>query len=172
MKRRHVTLAFVLGLLTLPIIILVLAVAGWIPSNAVSQPPGWEEAIGERALESSLAARAKGLRNPIAANDRAALLAGEKVFRDNCAGCHGSLSADSNWGARNFYPRVPQFWRVETDDVPKPEEAYIAVRDGIRYSGMGAWQGMLKDGQMWQVANFVSRMQHLPPDVRRAWHGK
>jgi mono/diheme cytochrome c family protein len=138
----------------------------------VSQPPGFEEAIGERALEGSLALRAKGLRNPIAAKDSAALLAGEKLFRNNCAGCHGSVGNDSNWGAHNFYPRVPQFWRVETDDVPTPEQAYIAVRDGIRYSGMGAWQGILKDEQMWQVANFVSRMQHLPPDVRRAWQGK
>jgi mono/diheme cytochrome c family protein len=170
MKRRHVTLAFVLGLLTLPIVILVFAIAGRIPSEAVSQPPGFEEAIGERALEGSLALRAKGLRNPIAANDSAALLAGEKLFRNNCVGCHGNAGTDSNWGARNFYPRVPQFWRVETDDVPTPEQAYTAVRDGIRYSGMGAWQGMLKDEQMWQVANFVSRMQHLPPDVRRAWH--
>jgi thiosulfate dehydrogenase len=172
MKRWHVTLAFVVGLLALPVVILVLAIAGWIPSDAVSQPPGFEEAIGERALEGSLALRTKGLRNPIAAKDSAALLAGEKLFRNNCAGCHGSVGTDSNWGAHNFYPRVPQFWRVETDDVPTPEQAYIAVRDGIRYSGMGAWQGILKDEQMWQVANFVSRMQHLPPDVRRAWQGK
>jgi cytochrome c553 len=65
---------------------------------------------------------------------------------------------------------VPQFWRVEEDDVPAPEEAFVAIRDGIRYSGMGAWNGMLSEQQMWQLANFVSRMHHLPPDVNRAWN--
>lgn len=174
MRRRGVgsALIFVLGLLALPVIFLVVALIGWLPSDAVSQPPGWEVAIGEQALDSSLAARAKGLRNPIAASDTAALLAGMKLFRDDCAGCHGSAHADSAWGARNFYPRVPQFWHVEEDDVPTAEDAFVAVRDGIRYSGMGAWRGMLSEKQMWQVANFVSRMQHLPPDVNRAWQAK
>ena len=172
MKRWQLMVAFVVGLLTLPIVILLLAIAGWVPSDALSQPPGWEVAIGEQALEGSLTARAKGFRNPIAANDNAALLAGEKLFRDNCGGCHGGVGSDSAWGARNFYPRVPQFWRVETDDVPTAEEAFVTVHDGIRYSGMGAWDGMLSERQMWQVANFVSRIQHLPPDVNRAWHRK
>jgi mono/diheme cytochrome c family protein len=163
---------FAVGLLILPLVLGALAVAGWLPSKAVSQPPGWEEAIGERALDASLERRAKGLRNPIAANDSAALLAGMKLFRGDCAGCHGGAHADSSWGARNFYPRVPQFWRVEEDDVPTAEEAYVAVRDGIRYSGMGAWKGMLSEPQMWQVAGFVSRMHHLPPAVQQVWHAK
>jgi hypothetical protein len=47
-----------------------------------------------------------------------------------------------------------------------PEEAYAAVHDGIRYSGMGAWKGMLTDQQMWQVANFVAGVHHLPPQLR------
>jgi mono/diheme cytochrome c family protein len=165
-------LAFVVGLLVLPVILGVLALAGWLPSNALSQPPAVEEAIGERALDASLGARAKALHNPIAANDRTALLAGMKVFRQNCAGCHGGAHADSPWGARNFYPRVPQFWRVEEDDVPTAEDAFVAVRDGIRYSGMGGWKDMISEQQMWQVANFVSRMHRLPPEVQRAWQAK
>lgn len=163
-------LAFVVGLLVLPLIVGVMAMVGWLPTNAVSQPPAAEVAIGERALDASLEARAKGLHNPVAANDTAALLAGEKLFRENCGGCHGGARADSAWGARNFYPRVPQFWRVEEDDVPAADEAFVAIRDGIRYSGMGGWKDIISEQEIWQVANFVSRMHHLPPDVNRAWH--
>jgi mono/diheme cytochrome c family protein len=158
-----------MGLAALPIIFGVLALGGWLPFDAVSQPPAVEAAIGERALEAPLEARAKALSNPIAANDAVSLRAGATLFRQNCAGCHGGAHADSPWGTRNFYPRVPQFWRVEEDDVPTPEEAYVAIRDGIRYSGMGAWNGTLKDQQMWQVANFVSRMHHLPRDMQEWW---
>jgi mono/diheme cytochrome c family protein len=164
--------AFVIGLLLLPIGFAVFAMAGWLPTDAVSQPPGLEVAIGERALDSSLEGRAKGLRNPIAANDNAAVLAGAKLFHENCAGCHGSANADSRWGSQNFYPRVPQFRSIEDDDVPSAEEAYVAIRDGIRYSGMGGWNGMLSERQMWDLANFLSRIHRLPPEAARAWRSK
>jgi mono/diheme cytochrome c family protein len=158
---------FVLGLLALPVGVVLLAWNGWLPSDALSRPPLWEAAIGQHALGASLAGRAKGLRNPVGANDSAALFAGMKVFRDNCAGCHGGAGTDSRWGTGNFYPRVPQFWR--TDERLPAEEAYVAVHDGIRYSGMGGWNGTLKERQIWEVANFVSRMHHLPPDIEHAW---
>ena|SRR5436309_12247021 len=34
---------------------------------------------------------------------------GMKLFRENCAGCHGDIGQPSYWGSNNFYPRVPQF---------------------------------------------------------------
>jgi mono/diheme cytochrome c family protein len=162
------TAAFVGGLIALPLLILIAALAGWFPADAVSKPPGWESAIGQRALKASLAARAKGVVNPIRQNDEAALLAGMTTFRNDCMGCHGDAKLRSPWGEEDFYPRVPQFKR--TPAPLTPEEAYVAVRYGIRYSGMGAWQGQIKENEIWQVANFVSRMRNLPPSVDRAWH--
>ena len=40
-------------------------------------------------------------------NDR--LLAGMKLYRNNCLGCHGGGVRKSVWGTTSFYPRVPQF---------------------------------------------------------------
>jgi mono/diheme cytochrome c family protein len=160
--------AFVIGILTLPLLILFWALAGLFPADAVSRPPGWESAIGQRALKASLAARAKSAVNPVRPNDEAALLAGMTTFRNDCAGCHGDAKLRSPWGEEDFYPRVPQFKR--TPAPLTPEETYVAVRYGIRYSGMGAWNGQLTDTEIWQVANFVSRMRTLPPAVDRAWH--
>jgi mono/diheme cytochrome c family protein len=160
--------AFVIGLIFLPVLLLLLAVTGMLPSDAVPAPPGWEAGLGERALGASLARRAAGLDNPVAPGDEAALLAGMRLYRENCAGCHGGLRGPSEWGSGNFYPRVPQFWQQGHSDVT-PAEAFVAVRDGIRYSGMGAWRGMLTEPEMWQVANFVSRMHDLPSRVDARW---
>ena len=167
-------LGFVVGLLTLPLGLILFAESGLLSVDALSRPPGWEVSVAHRALHASLASRAKGLRNPFAESGSEPLIAGVKLFRDNCVGCHGSANADSQWGAHNFYPRVPQFWREreEHEHMLTPQEAFVAVRSGIRYSGMGGWKGMLKDEQMWQVANFVSRMHDLPPDVDTAWKAK
>ncbi|MFL6691119.1 MAG: c-type cytochrome [Alphaproteobacteria bacterium] len=172
MKGWSLLLGFVAGLLVLPLGLLLLAESGLLSFDAVSRPPGWEVSVAHHALHTSLVTRAKGLRNPLAERGSAPLFAGMKLFRDNCAGCHGGAHADSRWGAQNFYPRVPQFWREEHEHIMTPEETYIAILDGIRYSGMGACKGMLTDEQIWQLANFVSGIHDLPPDVQHAWKAK
>ena len=171
MKKRwsnvSLVLALVAGMLLAPAMIALLAATGGLPSDGLSDPPVWESRLGQRALAASLERRAEGLRNPIAANDEAALLAGMSLYRNNCAGCHGGLRERSAWGSRGFYPRVPQFWQ---DPVAiTPEQAYAAIHGGIRYSGMGAWRDLISEPEMWQVANFVSRMHDLPPRVDPRW---
>jgi hypothetical protein len=34
---------------------------------------------------------------------------------------------------------------------------------------MGSWQGLISDTEMWEVANFVSRMRDLPPQLEDRW---
>jgi mono/diheme cytochrome c family protein len=79
----------------------------------------------------------------------------------NCSGCHGTAKAPSPWGSKGFYPRAPQFWQ-EGNDV-SPEEAFAAIHDGIRYSGMGAWKGMMKENDMWKLASFVAHVRDFQP---------
>src|SRR5690348_5914118 len=109
-----------------------------------------------RALDASLEKGSGKLSNPIDPKDAAALAAGKKIYADNCAGCHGGAKGPSSFGS-GFYPRVPQFFQ-EGSDV-EPNEAYAAIHDGIRYSGMPAWQRQLDDKQIWQVANFVASIR-------------
>jgi hypothetical protein len=53
-----------------------------------------------------------------------------------------------------------------------PEEAYAAIHDGIRYSGMGAWRDLMKPDDMWKVASFVARIRNLPPEMQQLKHGQ
>jgi mono/diheme cytochrome c family protein len=152
-----ILIAFIVGLIATPVLLALAGIAGWLPSDASSEPPKWESSIGMRALDASLEKRSGGLKNPVASTDSAALAAGAKLYGDNCAGCHGSAKGPSEWGAKGLYPRAPQFFQ-EGVDVSAPE-AFAAVHDGIRYSGMGAWRGQLKDDEMWKVANFVAAIR-------------
>jgi mono/diheme cytochrome c family protein len=156
-----VVAALLIGCIVLPVVIVVLAVAGLLPSTATSSPPGIESSIGMRALDASLERRAEGLKNPIRADDHAAFAAGAKIYADGCAGCHGDTKGPSDWGSKGFYPRAPQFFQEGSDVTP--EEAFAAIHDGIRYSGMGAWRDIMKDDDMWKVANFVASIRNLPP---------
>jgi mono/diheme cytochrome c family protein len=156
--------AFIIGSIALPLLIVLIGILGFLPSDATSSPPSIESSVAMRALDASLERRAKGLRNPIAANDATALATGMTIYSENCATCHGTAKAPSAWGSKGFYPRAPQFWQ-ENSDVTS-EEAYAAIHDGIRYSGMGSWRDLIKDDAMWKVATFVAHVHSLPPDVQ------
>lgn len=152
-----ILIAFIIGLIAAPVLLALAGIAGWLPSDASTEPPRWESSVGMRALDASLEKRSAGLKNPIETNDAAALAAGAKIYSDNCSGCHGSAKGPNDWGAKGLYPRAPQFFQ-DGVDVTAPE-AFAAVHDGIRYSGMGAWSGQLKDDDMWKVANFVASIR-------------
>jgi mono/diheme cytochrome c family protein len=129
-------------LLSIFVLLLVVAVAaplGWWPVSATAAPPRWESAFGQAVLQGSLSPRARELTNPIQPSGEV-LSTGLKIFKMNCAGCHGSPGQPSQWGTRNFYPRVPQL----ADNPPhlSAPQMFVAINDGIRYSGMGAWNGM------------------------------
>lgn len=150
-------IAFIIGLVATPAVIALVGITGHLPSDSTSEPPNWEASLGMRALDASLEKRSDNLSNPIAEKDGIALAAGQTIYARDCAGCHGSRKGPSEWGTKGFYPRPPQFFQEGTD--VDATEAYAAIRDGIRYSGMGAWRGQMRDDDMWKVANFVAHIQ-------------
>ena len=73
-------------------------------------------------------------------------------------------------GRGGFYPRVPQF-----ADVPPSltaPEMFFVVNNGIPYTGMGAWDGMLSDVEIWQVVTFLNNLRSLPEPVAAEWKTK
>ncbi|HVU28927.1 MAG TPA: cytochrome c [Sphingomicrobium sp.] len=153
--------AFIIGLLATPLLFAALALSGRLPSDAVSEPPKWESSLGMRALDASLERRSQSLKGELSPNDPAVIAAGQKIYADDCAGCHGSAKGPSVWGSKGLYPRAPQFFQ-EGSDV-SPREAYAAIHDGIRYSGMGAWRDLMKEEDMWKVAYAVASISGRKP---------
>ena len=151
---------FVLGLIIFPVFGLIGAVLGLIPTKATPRPPQWESQIATRALDASLEKRAKEVKNPVKPGDKVTLAAGAKLYEQQCSGCHGDAKGPSSWGTNDFYPRVPQFYQLKDNDLT-PEEAYVAIHDGIRYSGMAAWGDQIPDSDIWKLANFVPTIKQV-----------
>jgi mono/diheme cytochrome c family protein len=162
-------IGFLLGLLVLPAIGAAVALSGHFPFEAKVRPPRWERRIAGLALDPAVEKKAEGLTNPIAATD-GDLMRGLRLYRDDCARCHGDLGKPSPWGRNNLYPPAPQLAeRGDRDPVP---EIFVVVKYGIRYTGMGAWQGQMSDEDIWRVATFLSRTKSLPPTVESVWKSK
>ena len=101
---RKFVFGFVVGILTLPAAFLLLAWLGLFPALANADPPEWEKVLAQMTLSAYVSRHAPHLTNPVKATDEN-LLAGMKIFKDACAGCHGDPTATSDYGA-SFYPHV------------------------------------------------------------------
>jgi mono/diheme cytochrome c family protein len=70
-----------------------------------------------------------------------------------------------------MYPRAPQLWAphgngvVGVSDDP-PGETYWKVKNGIRLTGMPAFDQVLNETQMWQVTILLANADKpMPTDV-------
>ena len=100
------------------------------------------------------------------------LEAGAHIYRAQCAACHGSYGHDSSFAA-HMYPSTPQLWAPHGDGVvgvsdDPPGETYWKVANGIRLTGMPAFNQILSSTQMWQVSLLLANADRaLSPTLLR-----
>ncbi|HMH08813.1 MAG TPA: cytochrome c [Terriglobales bacterium] len=163
---RDFMLGVIITLLVLIVGGLAIAMLGLLPTNADSTPPRIERRIAMSAVDASMERHAPRVTNPTPPTDEN-LIDGMKIYTMNCAGCHGALDNKPSPLQKSFYPPPPQLIMSPLDD---PEwHIYYAVRTGIRYTGMPAWNQALTDPEIWKVTAFLSRIEKLPPAVQDYW---
>jgi thiosulfate dehydrogenase len=94
---------------------------------------------------------------------------GAKIYRAECASCHGTPGHDVAF-AKYMYPVPPQLWKKHakgnvvgvSDD--EPGETYWKVANGLRLTGMPAYDHVLSDTQMWQVTLLLKNADQQLPD--------
>ena len=94
---------------------------------------------------------------------------GAKVYRTQCASCHGTPGHDVDF-AKHMYPSAPQLWKKHargnvvgvSDD--EAGETYWKVANGIRLTGMPAFSRVLSDTEMWQVSLLLKNADKEMPD--------
>jgi mono/diheme cytochrome c family protein len=172
---RRFWLGFGGGLVAVPVVLFVSGWFGLLPTSAIPAPSAWETAFARHALHAA-ARRADHLQNPVKATE-ANLRTGMKLFKDDCAGCHGSPAALED--SIPLYPRPP---RLVAHPPKLPEwQLFWIVKHGVRYSGMFAWDGQwgkdssgraVSDEKIWTIVAFLHRLDSLPPAVTAEWRAK
>ena len=155
-----VAISFSVGLIVVPAVVVCYLMFGRPPvSTADSSFP-----LERRIAKATLAARIQRelpKTAPIAA-DEPNFTAGAQLYETNCAFCHGRPTAPAP-EAQTMFPRAPQLWAkhsnsdvVGVSDDPVGE-TYWKVKNGIRLTGMPAYDTLLNDTQMWQVSLLLSQ---------------
>jgi len=99
--------------------------------------------------------------------DEANLISGAKVYKEQCATCHGLPSEPKSAVATGMYPAPPQLFQgtgVTDDDA---WESYWKAENGIRMSGMPGFKDRLTEKQIWQVAVLVRNADKIPESVKK-----
>jgi len=158
---------FVLGVL-LTIVVGFAAVyiyfsQGMAPVATSAPPMPFEKKFANMALHARLE-KEMPRQVPIPA-DEANYTAGAHEYMEHCAVCHGVPGKEQSPIALGEFPKPPHLFKGKgvTDD--EPGETYWKVANGIRMTGMPAFDKHLSTTQMWQVSLLLANADKLPPSV-------
>ena len=156
---------FLLGLLILPLVGWLYFRFGYAPVATASSPMPFEKRLAHMALNARIEKEAPK-NSPLQENEQN-YSAGARIYRENCAICHGLVGQPDSPTSKGMYPRPPKLLKGKgvTDDPPGV--TYWKVANGIRLTGMPAYTGSLSETEMWQVSLLLAYADKLPPPVRK-----
>lgn len=154
-----IILAYVLGLITLPIFAYIIAYSGAFPVATDSHPLPLEVNLADRALHYASYDHAPAAA-PTAA-DEANLTSAARLYGTECAFCHGLPNQPKPHAAAGMFPPPPQFF-TKIDDDPAPI-IFWRIKNGIRLTGMPGFAPSLSDTQIWNLAFLLRAAAKLPP---------
>ena len=150
--------SFLAGLLIVPLALYLHLAYGKPPVATADTPYPLEDRIVEIPLQARIH-REMPAASPIPASDEN-LNAGAGIYEDKCEMCHGTADQPSAM-AKTMFPRAPQLWAkhrngaVGVSDDPVGE-TYWKIKNGIRLTGMPAYDKALSETQLWQVTLLLS----------------
>ena len=163
-----VFLGFVLGVAAVAAGLFAYLKLGALPVAVADKPFPYEKEIVYLPLSSRID---RELKNPPFGISEDAFESGARVYRAQCASCHGTPGHDVAF-AKHMFPSAPQLWRghgthgvvgVSDDEAG---ETYWKVANGIRLSGMPSYSKVLTDAEMWQVSLLLKNAdKELPGPV-------
>jgi thiosulfate dehydrogenase len=161
---------FILGLIVGFILVPALVILDFRfgnPPVATSDPPlPLEKYLAKAALHARLDREMP--RTPPFKADAGVFLEGARVYKTNCAVCHGLAGQKEQAIARGMFPRPPQLLNEKemvTDDPPG--ETYWKAKNGIRLTGMPSFHDLLNDEQLWAVSFLLANADKLPDEAKK-----
>lgn len=88
-------------------------------------------------------------------------------FEKHCVACHGAPAVSRESWANGMTPDPP--YLVDARSKWRPRELYWIVRNGIKMTGMPAWEREMSQRQTWDVVAFLGAMPKLPSGTYVSW---
>jgi mono/diheme cytochrome c family protein len=160
----RILIGLLIGVVILPVIGFLYFRFGFAPVATAASPMPFEKSLAHWALNARVEKEAPKT-VPIQVSDEN-YVAGAKVYRSNCAVCHGLPGQPQSAIAKGMFPVPPHLFKGHgvTDDPPG--ETYWKIKNGIRLTGMPAYVGNLSETEMWQASLLLAYADKLPEQAR------
>lgn len=136
---------------------------GFAPVATSAPPMPLERSLAHMALHARIK-KEMPAQAPIPA-DEANLMAGARIYHEQCSMCHGLGGQPETAIAKGMFPHPPQLFVDTVTDDP-PGETYWKAANGIRLTGMPGFKGSLTDTQLWQVSLLLANADKLPATAK------
>ena len=152
-----------LGVVIIGLLIVLLggayALVMWDGSSSRGEAPRLESTIAQWLLNRTVPTRERDRENPLRAkSDAADIGAGRALYRQKCDLCHAYDGSGKTEIGAGQYPRPPDL-RGATVQQMTDGELLFHIRNGIRHTGMPAWN--LAERQGWQLVLYVRQLPQL-----------
>ena len=136
---------------------LLLLTLGSLNVAATKDPGPVEMKIMPWVRDRSIHKRAAAVSNPFA-HDPAVLPLGMEFYRESCVMCHGAPEVDVTAFAEGLNPAPPP---LEDEEILRLSDGEIfwVIKNGIRMTGMPAFEDAYESEEVWQIVAYV---RHLP----------
>ncbi len=141
-------------------------VSGMAPAAVADPPMMMERKMASRSLGAHID-KANIPAPPIPASEEN-YVAGAKLYKDNCAVCHGLPNQPPPVISGNMFPDATLMFKGKGVSDDPPQESYWKIENGIRLTGMPTFKGALTETQIWQLALFVAGTDKLPDSAKNA----
>lgn len=144
----------------------VFLISGGMPVATKGPALPFERFVAHKAIHAAIG-DAEDIPSPIAA-DEINLLAGAKVYVNQCAVCHGTPDGRASYIAKGLFPQPPQLFDPEDQITDDPAgEAFWKIKNGIRLTGMPGFVDSLTETEMWQLSQLLIHANALSPSVKQ-----
>lgn len=160
--------------LVFPVVLLGAMYSGIYDISATQQhtrPVHWALDTGMRQ---AVKARAKGVKTP-PLDDPALARRGFALYRDSCLQCHGAPGVAPEPFARGLMPLPNNLAQTALEWTPA--ELYWVTKNGMKMTGMPAWEFRYPDEDLWAIVAFLRQLPKLTVEAyvgleKKAVHGR
>lgn len=160
---------FILGSFAAIVVVAVVALGtlgyvglGFGSVGADANPGVLETEVMRSVVHASVRRRAPKMQNPLPPSDKT-VIAGGKLYMNDCVGCHGAPGKPASTFGASFYPPAPQFPLVGTQY--SDAEVFWVAKHGVRRTGMFGQGPYYTDTELWSLTAFITRITNLSPNV-------
>ena len=153
---------YLLLLLALLVVAGAVTIAALFDLSAVPEPSHFEASLASATRRWIIPREARKHPAKEASSGPDTIGSAGMTFNGDCAFCHGQDGRTPTDVGQAMYPRVPSLASPEVQRWSDAELFWI-IRNGNRYTGMGAFGKSLSDDQIWDLVHYIRTLSETGP---------